>query len=461
MADIVASKKALAVNPLKVSQPMGATLAFLGIAHCVPLEHGAQGCTAFSKVFFTRHFREPIPLQTTAMDHSVTVMGADSNVVEALKTVADNHNPQVIGLVTTGLSETQGADITRTVKEFRRAHPEHSGMAVVAVSAPDAVGCLETGFAAAVEAMIQAWVPESRQPGRRPRQVNILASAMLTPGDLEAIAEWITYFGLTPLILPDLGDSLDGHFGTGGYTTLTTGGALVSRIATMGESALTLVLGPSLNRAADVLKTRTGVPDQRFESLMGLDACDAFTATLATLAGGTVPRVLERQRAQLLDAMVDCHLQFGGVRAAIAADPDLLGAFLHLFDGIGIEVTTAVASARAEALAGLPVHRVIIGDLEDLETGAQSNGADLLIANSHAAEPAARLGLPLLRAGFPLHDCFGGFARRWVGYAGSRQTLFDLANLVSSQRSEITPYHSIYWDGTARSAETLPLRHAA
>ena len=47
--------------------------------------HGSQGCTAFGKVFFVRHFREPIPLQTTAMDQVSTVMGADENVIEGLR----------------------------------------------------------------------------------------------------------------------------------------------------------------------------------------------------------------------------------------------------------------------------------------------------------------------------------------------------------------------------------------
>jgi nitrogenase molybdenum-iron protein alpha/beta subunit len=51
MAEIVHSKKALAVNPLKVSQPIGASLAFLGLNRCLPLMHGSQGCTAFGKVF--------------------------------------------------------------------------------------------------------------------------------------------------------------------------------------------------------------------------------------------------------------------------------------------------------------------------------------------------------------------------------------------------------------------------
>ncbi len=72
---------------------------------------GARGCTSFNKLFFMRHFREPIALQTTAMDQMTTVPGADGNVVEALATICGKNRPSVIGLITTGLSEAQRADI--------------------------------------------------------------------------------------------------------------------------------------------------------------------------------------------------------------------------------------------------------------------------------------------------------------------------------------------------------------
>jgi len=62
MAEIIKRGKALSVNPLKASATIGAALAFLGFHRCIPMLHGSQGCTAFGKVFFVRHFREPIPL---------------------------------------------------------------------------------------------------------------------------------------------------------------------------------------------------------------------------------------------------------------------------------------------------------------------------------------------------------------------------------------------------------------
>lgn len=445
MAEIIQSKKALAVNPLKVSQPVGASLAFLGLNRSLPLMHGSQGCTAFGKVFFVRHFREPIPLQTTAMDQMSSIMGADENVVEALRTLSDKSKPDIIGLVTTGLSETQGTDILRTVKEFRAAHPEFDGVAVVPVNTPDYLGCLESGFALAVEALIRTLVPASDCAGRRPKQVNVLASAMLTPGDIEAIKEWVEAFGLRPVVVPDIGDSLDGHLVEAEYSALTIGGTPRVEIEALGESAATLVVGSSLAKAADILKERTGVPDFRFTGLMGLDDCDAFTQALAEISGREVPAKVERQRAQLQDAMVDSHFMLGFARIALAADPDLLGMQVRFLRGMGAEVVAAVSPHRHESLAALPLAKVIVGDLEDMEVAARAGGAQLVIANSHAVDTAHRLALPLLRAGFPQYDTMGGYARTWVGYRGSRQALFDIANLMLGQHHELEAYRSFYW----------------
>lgn len=455
MAEIIKRAKALAVNPLKASQPVGAALAFLGLKNAIPMLHGSQGCTAFGKVFFVRHFREPIPLQTTAMDQISTVMNADENVIEGLKTICEKSKPEIIGLPTTTLSEAQGADIKRLVREFRAKYPQYASTAVIPVNTPDYSGCLESGFALALEAIVDGLVPETRHAGRRRKQVNVLASSMLTPGDIESIKDWIEGFGLRPVVLPDIGDSLDGHLVEAEFTPLTLGGTPRSEIESMGESVATLVIGRSLSRVADLLKSRTGVPDYRFDHLMGLDAGDAFTQTLATISGTAVPERLERQRAQLQDAMVDTHFMLGFTRIALALDPDLLLGFAAFFAGLGAEVVAAVSPARAECLAGILCDTVQIGDLEDVERAAAAANAQLLVASSHGLQGAQRLGIPLLRAGFPQYDWVGGYARGWVGYRNARQTLFDIANLMMGQHHGIPAYRSIYRDQSAEHADQL------
>lgn len=457
MTEQISNGKPLTVNPLKVSQPMGASLALLGVSRTMPLEHGAQGCTAFSKVFFTRHFREPIPLQTTAVNHMVTVMGADDAIVEALNTIASAEQPALIGLVTTGLTEVQGADIHRSLQVFRQQHPEWAGMPVVPVNAPDTLGSLESGFALAVEGLIAELVPPSNCAGQASRQINVLASSMLTPGDLDALKTWIEAFGLLPVVLPDLSGSLDGHLDPAGFSNLTQGGITVAEIAGMGAARATLVIGASLYPAADLLHARTGVPDYRFAGLMGLAACDALTERLAEWSGRSRPAWLGRQRSQLMDAMVDCHMGLGGMRVALAGEPDGLAMLARFVASVGAEVCVAVSPVKADWLDNLPLVELHVGDLEDLEAQAGKRHAQLLLANSHGVPVAARLGIPILRTGFPIHDVAGAPARQWIGYAGSRQTLFDLYNLLIGQRQALAPYRSIFWQGGPRDQETAAL----
>jgi nitrogenase molybdenum-iron protein NifN len=113
---------------------------------------------------------------------------------------------------------------------------------------------------------------------------------------------------------------------------------------------------------------------------------------------------------------------------------------------MGGETVAAVAPARAAVLEDLAAAQVQIGDLEDLEIAGRAGAAQVVIGSSHAVPSARRLGLPLLRAGFPQYDLVGGYQKTWVGYRGTRQTLFDLANLLLEHHGqhEIRPFRSRY-----------------
>ncbi|MGB0684394.1 MAG: nitrogenase iron-molybdenum cofactor biosynthesis protein NifN [Magnetovibrionaceae bacterium] len=448
MSEIVKRKKALSVSPLKSSSTIGAALAFLGFQRAIPMLHGSQGCTAFGKVFFVRHFREPVPLQTTAMDQISTVLGGDESVVEGLTTIAEKNRPAIIGLPTTGLVETEGADIALPVRAFRDKHPEFDDVMVVAVNTPDFTGCLETGFADALTNIFKASLPikGTNEVAERPKQVNVLVSSSLSPGDIDEIKDLVEAFGLRPVVVPDLGDSLDGHLPENDFNPLTTGGTPVSEVRDLAKAAATLVIGGSLDEAANVLYDRTGVPEHRFSHLMTMEAVDSFVMALSEISGEPVPAKLERQRSRLQDALLDCHFSMGFSRIGVAADPDMLVGFGDLLKSMGSETVAAVSPVNAKSLRECTsIDTVKIGDLEDLEKLATEGRAQLLIGNSHVVDSAERLGVPILRAGFPQYDYVGGFARAWVGYRAIRQALFDIANLLAStEPGEVAPYVSIF-----------------
>ena len=93
------------------------------------------------------------------------MMGSEESVVEGLRTIAEKNQPSLMGVPTTGLSETQGSDVRMAVRMFRQKYPEYDAIPVVPVSTPDYTGCLETGFAKAVEEIVKTLVPAAADAG--------------------------------------------------------------------------------------------------------------------------------------------------------------------------------------------------------------------------------------------------------------------------------------------------------
>lgn len=442
MADIIRNQKPLAVSPVKSGQPLGAILASLGFEHSIPLVHGAQGCSAFAKVFFIQHFHDPIPLQSTAMDPTSTVMGADGNILTALNTLCQRNTPKAIVLLSTGLSEAQGSDISRVVRQFREDFPRHKNIALLTVNTPDFYGTLENGFSAVVESVIEQWVPEKPQHGLRNRRVNLLLSHLLTPGDIELLRSYVEAFGLQPVIVPDLSQSLDGHLASGDFSPVTQGGTPLRVIEQMGQSLCTFAIGVSLSRAASLLAQRSRGEVVVLPHLMTMEHCDRFIHQLKIISGREVPAWIERQRGQLQDAMIDCHMWLQDTRLALAAEGDLLAGWCDFARSQGMLPGPVVAPVSQPGLQQLPVEKVVIGDLEDMQDLLCAMPADLLVANSHAADLAEQFSIPLIRAGFPIFDRLGEFRRVRQGYPGIRDTLFELANLMRERHHHLPVYRS-------------------
>ncbi len=429
--------KSLSTNPLKNSAPLGAALAWLGVDGAVPLFHGSQGCTAFALVLLVRHFKEMIPLQTTAMNEVSTIVGGADHVEEALLNLKKRMNPRFIGICSTALIETRGEDFLGDLRLIRaRRAEELQGTEVVFASTPDFSGAMEEGWAKAVTATIEGLVPESEAKPVK-GQINVLAGLHLSPADVEALRETIESFGLTPIILPDLSCSLDGTVADDWRPT-ARGGVTLEQIEQMCRSEATLVIGEHMRAPGQVLEQRTGVPTLHFDHLTGIEACDRLCVELSHLGHRPVPLRLRRERTRLVDAMLDGHFFFAGRKMAVAAEPDLLLATTELMHDLGAEISAAVTTtAGSAALAHVPAREVVVGDLGDLE--ARARGADLIATHSHGRQAAERLHMPHLRIGFPVFDRLGAAYRRAALYDGTRAAIFEIANLFQAAPHAVTP----------------------
>ena len=452
MANVVETKKACSVNPLKMSQPLGASLAFLGLDSCMPVMHGSQGCTSFGLVLLVRHFKEAIPLQTTAMNEVTSIMGGYDNIEAALLNIHKRAAPRVIAICSTGLTETKGDDVDgfiATVRKRKR-KPELADTEIVYVSTPDYVGGFEDGYAHAVTAIVKTLVkPLPVQAD----QVTLLPGSHLTPADIDELRETIESFGLRAIVLPDISGSLDGHIPPDWRGT-TIGGTPLEDIRAAGASALTIGVGEQTREAALALQEIAGTPLEIFDRLLGLEVNDRLLQRLSAISGKPVPAKYRRQRSQLLDAMLDGHFYTGGVKVAIAAEPDLLLAVGSLLHEMGAELTTCISTTKSASHALLPAEQVMLGDLEDLEKGAAD--CDLLITHAHGRQASERLGKPLLRIGFPVFDRIGNAHKRMVGYRGTMDFIFEFANTMLANMGH---HHASDWPLTPealRAASTHP-----
>lgn len=460
MAKVSTSKKACSVNPLKMSQPLGGALAFMGLKGAMPLFHGSQGCTSFGLVLLVRHFKEAIPLQTTAMSEVATVLGGFDNVEKAILNIAEKTKPEIIGICSTGVTETKGDDVNGFIDLVRQRHPELDALPIVYVSTPDFKEAFQDGWAKTVARMIETLVeaPIEGAP-RSASRVNVLPGCHLTPGDLDELRTMFEDFGLEPTFLPDIAGSLDGHIPED-FSPTTIGGVTVEDVAAMGEAAHAIAIGAQMQPAAKALEARTGVPVTLFERLCGLAPNDAFIMHLSKISGRPVPVKYRRQRGQLVDAMLDGHFHTGGRRLAMGAEPDLLFDIASFLHEMGVVVTAAVTTTQSPVLERMPCEDVIVGDLEDLETMSAERGCDLLLTHSHGRQMAARLSIPFLRTGLPMFDRVGAGHQTSIGYRGTRDLIFRVANLIIADHEDnhdVTP--ETWRDGMTGLGANAPSTH--
>ena len=78
------AREALTVNPAKACQPLGAVFAAVGFEGTLPFVHGSQGCVAYYRSHFSRHFKEPTSCVSSSMTEDAAVFGGLNNMIDGL-----------------------------------------------------------------------------------------------------------------------------------------------------------------------------------------------------------------------------------------------------------------------------------------------------------------------------------------------------------------------------------------
>ena len=247
--------------------------------------------------------------------------------------------------------------------------------------------------------------------------------------------------------------------------------------------------------AGGFLHERFGVPLYRIGIPIGIRETDVFFGALEQLSAASRPDRYVLERGRLVDSYVDAHKYLFGKRAVVYGEEDLVVALTSFLAEIGItpvlcasggssgrfkpaieRVTAGIAPpsasgaklplkpaaaegsgeygssafhppprAAATPADGPAVPAVHEGmDFQQIEELARELSPDLLIGHSKGYTLARKLGIPLIRVGFPIHDRFGAQRILHVGYRGTQSLLDRIVNALIEGNQNDSPVGYAY-----------------
>jgi nitrogenase molybdenum-iron protein alpha/beta subunit len=442
---MTAALAALDVNPCRMCMPMGVVEAAYGVQGNMAVLHGSQGCATYIRRHMATHYNEPIDVASSALTEQGTVYGGAGNLMKALDNFIALYEPAAITVATTCLAETIGEDAAAILSAWREQHPDDRTR-LIPVSSPGYGGSQTEGHFRFLRSVLEAVESDATAHDG----INVIVGPM-SPADVRALKDILASLGVAATILPDCSESLDGVRAPE-YSRVHQGGTPLDAIARMAGARHTLELAafvrPELS-VAEYLHDAYRVPYTRLNVPVGLRDTDAFIDALRPFV--SKPEGLEalaQARGRFLDAMIDSHKHNALGRAAVFGEPDFVASVSRMCLEQGVVpvlVASAVAckaleaqllpeiEALAQAMLAGPVRVIDDADFAQIESLATELGVNVLIGSSDARRIAARHGIPLVRAAFPVHDHIGGQRIRTLGYDGAQMLIDRVTNALIDQ----------------------------
>jgi nitrogenase molybdenum-iron protein NifN len=409
--------------------------------------------------YIISHFREPMDIASSSLGEKHAVYGGGPNLKQALQNVMTKFGAKFIGVATTCLTETIGDDVPAIVHEFRR--EMHDGgsphlPALVTVSTPSYSGTHMEGFHAAVRAVVEQ-ISEDKTSSQitGPTSLNLLPG-FLSPEDLRHLKEIMDDFRFPSVILPDFSMTLDGP-ALQDYEKIPRGGTPIEDIRHMGGAVATFEFGTTLDcrTAGKFLEERFGTPLYSMGIPIGIRETDVFFDALEQLSGTDCPEKHVLERGRLVDSYVDAHKYLFGKRAVVYGEEDTVVALTSFLAEVGITPVLCASGGRSgrfkqaieRVTAGISPHAPAVWegmDFQQIEELALELSPDLLIGHSKGYTLAGKLGIPLIRVGFPIHDRFGGQRILHVGYRGTQSLLDRIVNALIERNQNDSPVGYAY-----------------
>ena len=440
------AREALSINPAKACQPLGAVFAAAGFEKTLSLVHGSQGCVAYFRSHFTRHFKEPTSCVSTSMTEDAAVFGGMNNMIDGLANAVNLYKPEMIAVSTTCMAEVIGDDLDSFIKNAKQKGSLPEDFDVPFAHTPSFVGSHITGYDNAMLGILKHFwdgragtVPAlERKPDS---SINFIGGFDgYVVGNMPEIKRMFTQMGVEHTVLCDPSDAWNTP--TDGTFRMYDGGTTKDDVVRAINAKGTIVFQEfCTKKTADYIADK-GQDVVLMNHPMGVGGTDKFLMEIARLSGKPIAAELEKERGRLVDAIADSQAYLHGKRFALFGDPDLMLGLTAFLLELGCEPAHIVATngdddwaKKVQALldaspygTGCKVYPK--RDLWHLRSLLFTEPVDFLIGNSHGKFLERDCGVPLIRIGFPIMDRHHHHRFPIWGYEGGLRVLVSILDKI-------------------------------
>ena len=451
--DLNFKREALTVDPAKACQPLGAVLCSLGFEKTLPYVHGSQGCVAYFRSYFNRHFKEPVSCVSDSMTEDAAVFGGQKNMFDGLENARALYKPTMIAVSTTCMAEVIGDDLNAFIGNARKAGHVAEDYPVPFAHTPSFVGSHVTGWDNMMEGILRYFTlnkMEGKVVGSSGK-INVIPGFETYLGNYRVIKRMLTEMDVDHTMLCDPTEVLDTP--ADGEFRMYAGGTTIAEVEAAPNAITTLLLQPwHLDKTKKLVEGTWNQDVPKLNIPMGVDWTDELLMKVSELTGKPIPESLAKERGRCMDLMSDSHAWLHGKKFALYGDPDFVLGMVKILLEVGAEPTHILchngskrwAKAVEKLLASSPFGtngKVYVGnDLWHLRSLCFTDKPDFLIGNSYGKYiqrdtkyKGDEFEVPLIRIGFPIFDRHHLHRMTTLGYEGTMYVVTTLTNAVLEQ----------------------------
>ncbi|MCX8049174.1 MAG: nitrogenase molybdenum-iron protein subunit beta [Methylohalobius sp.] len=448
------SREALAINPDKACQPTGAIMAAVGFEGTLPFVHGSQGCVAYYRTYFNRHFKEPSSVVSTSMTEDAAVFGGLNNLVDGLANAYNLYQPKMIAVLTTCMAEVIGDDLNAFIKVAKDKGSVPHDFNTPFAHTPAFVGSHITGYDNMMKGILSYFwdgkagtvPPLERKPTETINFIGGFDGYVV--GNLREIKRIFSLFGAEAIILSDSSEVWDTP--TDGQFRMYDGGTTVAETEAALNSKATLVMQEFGTEKTREYLMEKGQEVISFNYPIGVSATDEFLMAISRLTGKPIPKELEKERGRLVDAIADSVAHIHGKKFALSADPSMAYGLTRFLLELGAQPLHIMATngnkeweAKMKALLdsspfGQGCHVWAGKDLWHMRSFLFTEPVDFLIGNCYCKYLERDTGTPLIRIGFPIFDRHHHHRFPTWGYQGGLNVLVRILDKIFDEMDRNT-----------------------